>query len=102
MQISPVKIWRNQKKIARLVGKSGRIVSWTVIRVPPSGFENQAPYPVAVVRLTGGKCITAQVVDCSDDDLKVGLLVKIVVRKIMSFQNEEPIPYGIKVIPVIR
>ncbi|MEK7119865.1 MAG: OB-fold domain-containing protein, partial [Patescibacteria group bacterium] len=60
---SPVKIWRNQKKVAQLVGKTGTIISWTMIRVPPAGFSDQAPYPVAVVKLNEGVRITAQLVD---------------------------------------
>jgi len=52
--LSPVKIWRNQKKTASLIGKTGKIVSWTVIRVPPADFTDQAPYPVVLVELTEG------------------------------------------------
>ncbi len=60
---SPVKVWRNQKKVASLLGKSGKIISWTVIRVPPGGFSDQAPYPVVIVALDNGERITAQLVN---------------------------------------
>lgn len=97
---SPVKIWRNQKYIAALLGKEGQIVSWTVIRVPPAGFSNLAPYPVVVVDLVGGGRITAQLVDWTESDLVVGKKVRVVVRRISEPTTEGIIPYGIKVKPL--
>lgn len=97
---SPVKIWRNQKHIANLLGKEGAIVSWTVIRVPPAGFSNLAPYPVTVVDLVGDGRITAQLVDWTESDLAVGRRVRVVVRRISEPTTEGIIPYGIKVKPV--
>lgn len=102
---SPVKIWRNQKYIAKMLGREGKIVSWTVIRVPPSGFSNLAPYPVVLVDLVGGGRITAQLVDPPageagwNEDL-VGMKVRVVVRRICEPTTEGVIPYGIKVKPV--
>lgn len=97
---SPVKIWRNQKNIAGLLGKKGKIISWTFVRVPPSGFENQAPYPVALVRLEDGKTITAQMVDYIEGNLKFGQNVVTIVRRTMQPEVSDVIPYGIKVRPV--
>lgn len=51
---SPVKLWRNQRKITNALGKTGTILSWTIIRTPPSRFIDHAPYAVALVDLTGG------------------------------------------------
>ncbi len=95
---SPVKIWRNQKHIASLLGKEGKIVSWTMVRVPPAGFSSFAPYPVAVVALDGNRKITAQVVDYGT--VKIGMNVKVVLRRITEPSTEGIIPYGIKVKPL--
>ena len=97
---SPVKIWRNQKHIANLLGREGAIVSWTVIRVPPAEFSNLAPYPVVVVDLVGDGRMTAQLVDWTESDLAVGRRVRVVVRRISEPTTEGIIPYGIKVKPV--
>lgn len=97
---SPVKIWRNQKHIASMLGREGTIVSWTVIRVPPAGFSNLAPYPVAVVDLVGDGRITAQLVDWIESDLIVGRKVRAVVRRISDPSADGVIPYGIKVKPI--
>lgn len=80
-----------------MLGKHGRIVSWTVVRVPPAEFSYQAPYPVAVVKLTNGRNIIAQVVDCSEKDLKFNQKVVTVVRRTAKAESTEVIPYGIKV-----
>ena len=97
---SPVKIWRNQKKITSLIGRDGRIISWTFVRIPPAGFEDQAPYPVALVRLKDGKVITVQVVDYTTKDLKFGQKVVTLVRRTIKAESNDIIPYGIKVRPV--
>ncbi|MDP1722408.1 MAG: OB-fold domain-containing protein [Candidatus Gottesmanbacteria bacterium] len=98
--ISPVKLWRNQKKIAELVGKTGVVISFTVIRVPPADFTDQAPYPVALVQLDRGERITAQMVDWEEKHLVIGTPVITIVRRVMSPSTDGVIPYGIKVKPL--
>lgn len=109
---SPVKIWRNQKYIATMLGREGTIVSWTIIRVPPGGFSSLAPYPVVVVDLVGGGRITAQLVDpparppageageVGWSENLFGMKVRVVVRRISEPSTEGIIPYGIKVKPI--
>lgn len=97
---SPVKIWRNQKHIAKMLGREGTVVSWTVIRVPPTEFSSLAPYPVVIVDLVGGGRITAQLVDWIPEDLAFGTKVKVVVRRVSDPSTEDIVPYGIKVKPL--
>lgn len=97
---SPVKIWRNQKKIQSLIGKPGKIISWTIIRVPPGGFSDQAPYPVVIVRLENNVNITAQLVDYTEKHLAFGQEVVTVIRRVTQPNTEGIIPYGIKVKPL--
>ncbi len=94
--ISPVKIWRNQKKVASLVGKTGKIIAFTLIRVPPADFSNQAPYPVVVVELVDGIRITAQLVDWDESHLKTGQKVIATIRCTMEPSGDGVISYGIK------
>jgi uncharacterized OB-fold protein len=98
--ISPVKVWRNQKYVARMIGKTGTLCSWTVIRQPPADFGYQAPYPVVIVRLDSGESITAQMVDYEPGDLVFGRHVITVVRRTIQSQTDDVIPYGIKVKPI--
>lgn len=97
---SPVKIWRNQKNIAKLIGKTGKIVSWTVIRVPPADFMDQAPYPVVLVELESKERIAAQLVDWQPGHLAFGVAVRCVIRRVTHPDPDGVIPYGIKVTPM--
>ena len=97
--LSPVKLWRNQKKTRTLLGKEGRVVSLTYIRVPPLGFEAQAPYPVVLVDLGNTRTI-GQLVDFSEAQLKVGQKVKAVLRRVRAPDPEGVIPYGMKFKPI--
>ncbi len=89
-----------------MLGKTGRIISWTVIRVPSTGFSSLAPYPVVIVDLpaqaglTGGGRITAQLVDWQEEDVTFGRKVKVVIRRVSDPSGEDIIPYGIKVKPL--
>ena len=96
---SPVKIWRNQKKIRTQLGQSGEIISFTFIRTPPVGFEAYAPYPVVLVQLTSGRMV-GQLVDFEVAHLKPGQKVKAVLRRIREPDTEGVIPYGIKFKPL--
>lgn len=96
---SPVKIWRNQKKVSRDLGEIGKILTFTFIRVPPAGFEAQAPYPVVLVQLKDQSLI-GQLVDFDETQLKVGQRVKAVLRRVRDPDPEGVIPYGIKFTPV--
>lgn len=98
--ISPVKIWRHQKKVAYLLDQEGKILSWTLIRVPPLGYEQEAPYPVVLVKLLNGEKIIGQLVDWQEKDLKTGRKVEAVYRRISKPDSEGVIPYGIKFRPV--
>ena len=97
---SPVKIWRNQKKITAHLGKQGKVISWTMVRIPPAGFGDQAPYPVVVVSLAGGETIMAQIVDWEEKNLKTGQKVVTIIRRVTQPDPDGIIPYGIKVKPV--
>jgi uncharacterized OB-fold protein len=98
--ISPVKVWRNQKYVARMIGKFGTVVTWTMIRVPPADFGYQAPYPVVLVKLEDGESITVQMVDYDKDHLVAGTRVITVVRRTIQSEKDGVIPYGIKVKPI--
>jgi uncharacterized protein len=81
-----------------MVGKTGKIISFTVVRVPPAGFSDQAPYPVAVIEFDGGKRSTCQIVDCNYCAIQVGQKVKTIIRRITKPDTDGVIPYGIKAV----
>ena len=100
MNNSPVKLWRNQKHVRALLGKRGTIMTYTVIRVPPAGYEGQAPYPVVLVQLENRGHAVGQLVDYEHKHIKIGQSVISVLRRVKSPDNEGVIPYGIKFKPI--
>jgi len=58
-----------------------------------------APYAVGIVELEDGVRLTAQIVDCSFDELRVGLPVKIEFRRIYEEGKAGIICYGYKFVP---
>ena len=42
----------------------GEVITYTMIHVGPEDFEEQTPYPIAIIKLEEGPQITGQIVDC--------------------------------------
>ena len=80
--------------------RTGTLLTYTIIRVPPSSFKDEAPYAMGIAELDGGGRITTQIVDCDFDKLKIGMKVKMEFRKIQSEGEEGVIGYGYKCVPV--
>lgn len=98
--ITPVKIHRRQKHTTALIGKEGKILVWTMIRVAAKLFNHQAPYPVAIVALKNGQKIIGQVVDWEEIDLRVGREVITVLRRSGIENKDGVITYTIKFKPL--
>ncbi len=43
--------------------RTGKVVTFTVVRVPPAGFTEQTPLPIAVVELDNGVRVMVQIAD---------------------------------------
>ncbi len=98
--ISPIKIWRRQKEIRKVLGKKGRVLIWTKIYTPGTDFKKYAPYPVVLVKLENNEKIYGQLVDYEEKDLKIGGKVISILRKVRSSTDEGVIAYGVKFKPL--
>jgi uncharacterized OB-fold protein len=74
----------------------GKIFSFTEVTAPPQGFEDQAPYVLAVIELDEGAKLTAQVVDVGESEVKIGSRVEQVFRVIQRDDPEGLVHYGFK------
>lgn len=83
-----------------LSGK-GEIYSFSVLRQVPKGFEPFAPYPIALVRLAEGPLITAQLTDCTENDLAIGQPVEMVTRLLKDTGEDGLLVYGYKFRPTL-
>lgn len=80
----------------------GEVYSFTDIKNAPAGFEEQAPYTVALVRLKEGPMVTAQLTDLGNEPVRIGMPVEMVTRKIRNDGNERGIiAYGYKFSPLV-
>ena len=82
----------------KLSGK-GEVMTYTLIHDAPENFEGQAPYPIAIIKLNEGPRVTAQLVDCEFDDIKIGMKVQSTFRKIQEDGYVGAIHYGYKFKP---
>ena len=100
MQQSAVKVWRKQKQYQRILGKMGKILSWTEIFVAPPKFAGDTPYSVVLVELVDGQKVYGQLVDFTAEKREIGKRVKAVLRKNGEVGPEEVIEYGVKFKPL--
>ena len=78
------------------LGGKGEVVTYTIIHVAPEDFEEQVPYPIAIVKLEEGPQVTAQIVDCKLDEIKIGMKVESTFRRIKEEGYTGAIYYGYK------
>ncbi len=74
---------------------TGEIYSFTTLQEPPEGFEEQAPYTLALIKLDEGVLITAQLTDL-DGPVAIGDRVEMVTRKLSTEGSKGMIIYGYK------
>jgi uncharacterized protein len=78
----------------------GTVYSYTTILEAPEGYEEQAPYLVALVQLDEGVFITAQLTDV-DAPVNIGDRVEMVTRKLTTEGERGMIVYGYKFRPLL-
>ena len=100
MSVSPVKIWRRQKEVREQLGKKGKVISWTFIYAPPVDFKKTAPYGVVLVEFKKGDRAYGQLVETDMKDIKIGMRVVSILRKVRDVSSEDVIAYGLKFKPV--
>lgn len=74
---------------------NGEVYSFTTVQDAPAGFEEQAPYVLAIVKLDEGPMLTAQLTDL-DGPVEIGMRVEMVTRKLRTEGRQGMIIYGYK------
>lgn len=91
-----------EAKTAFKFSGKGEVYSFTTMYSVPSGFEQNAPYTVALVKLEEGPIITAQLTDVGEQEVKIGTPVEMVTRRIRQDGDERGmLIYGYKFRPVL-
>jgi hypothetical protein len=84
------------------LAETGRVVSWTVVRNPPAGYMEYAPYLVALVELDDGVRVLSQLVDVEPVKVETGMRVEAAFRRVKVDGNSGIIEYGYKFRPIIE
>ncbi len=79
---------------------TGKILTYTVIRVGPANFSQETPYVVAIVEVSKGLRMTMQVADIDVNKVEIGQNVKIVFRKIQDEGKSGLHCYGYKAVVI--
>lgn len=89
------------KELYTFSGK-GEVYSYTTIYEAPAGYDQQAPYTVALVKLEEGPMVTAQLTDLHGQ-VKIGDQVEMVTRRLRNDGDERGIiVYGYKFRPTVK
>ncbi len=80
--------------------KTGRILTYTVLHEPMPGFEAQAPFPLALVKLENNATVLTQIVDSPEDSVKTGAKVRATLRRVRVDGDSGQIVYGYKFVVV--
>ncbi len=85
-------------KTIRLSGK-GKLLTHTVIRIAPEGFNDQVPYVIGIIKMDEGPQIMAQITDCDPEELKTGDRLIYQFRRIREDGDRGIIMYAYKFVP---
>ena len=81
----------------------GEVYSYTTVYEAPSGFDNNAPYTVALVKLDEGPMVTAQLTDVDQEAVQIGMPVEKNKKKMRDDGDERGmIVYGYKFRPTLN
>jgi len=83
----------------RRMSETGKVLTWSVIRVAPPAFAQEVPYVVAVLEMDDGTRIMAQVADVTADEVKTGMRVRLEFRRIRQHGRTGVIAYAHKAVP---
>ncbi len=82
----------------KLSGK-GKLISHTIIRTAPEGFEDIAPFAVGIVELEEGNRVMGQITDCNPETLKTGDKLTSKFRRMNEDGKTGMIMYSYKFVP---
>ncbi len=77
---------------------TGEVVTYSTIYTPGESWIGGKPYVLAIVKLDEGPQVTTQVI-CEPADIKIGMRVRPVFRKIGEDGDKGMIHYGTKFVP---
>jgi uncharacterized OB-fold protein len=87
-----------QNELVRLPD-TGRLLTYTVIRVAPSQWGDEGPYGLGIAELSDGTRVMAQITDCDVNQIKIGMELRVEFRRVQTEGHAGVISYGYKFVP---
>ena len=78
---------------------TGKLLTYTIIRVAPGQWNDEAPYALGIAELADGTRLTAMMTDCDVEKVQIGMEVRVEFRKIQSEGHSGVHSYGYKLVP---
>jgi len=78
------------------------VYSFSTLYQAPEGYEEYVPYTVALIKLEEGPLVTAQLTDVDPEQVRIGMPVEMVTRKLREEGREGMIVYGYKFRPPVK
>ena len=69
------------------LGRKGTLYSYTIVRIPPAGWPGPVPYILGQVELPEGPQVLAEVIDCEQSDLVIGMTVELAIQAVPAQEN---------------
>ncbi|HNR95418.1 MAG: hypothetical protein BWY10_00307 [Chloroflexi bacterium ADurb.Bin180] len=85
----------------RTFGGKGEVYSFAHVADAPAGYTEYQPYTMALIKLEEGPLLTAQLTDVDEADVRIGMPVEMVTRKLKEEGENGMVVYGYKFRPVI-
>jgi len=82
------------------LAETGKVISYTVIRVLPREFQGLEPYVIALIELDDGTRLLSQLTDVDPEEVSTGIRVVATFRRIKEQSKDGIIEYGIKFKPI--
>lgn len=79
----------------------GEVYSYTTVYDAPEGYDGNAPYTVALIKLEEGPMVTAQLTDVDNGAVAIGTPVEMVTRKLREDGERGMLVYGYKFRPAL-
>lgn len=96
-QVDPINGDREFEKV--VLPETGKVITYTVIRVAPKQWGDMSPYALAIVELTDGTRLMVQMTDCDVEQVKIGMEVRLEFRRIQTEGHAGVLSYGHKAVP---
>ncbi len=89
----------SQMKLHEFSGR-GEVYSFSTVYQAPQGYEDYVPYIVALIKLEEGPLVMAQLTDVDPNEVRIGMQVEMVTRKLREHGEAGLIVYGYKFRPI--